>query len=105
MTQLLETLEEWTDLLDQNFSIDVIYLDFQKAFDTIPHQRLLSKVHAYGIRGKVNEWIRNFLLNRRQRVVLNNSKSTWSEVTSGVPKEVYWALFFLYYILMTYLML
>ena len=52
MAQLLETLEEWTDLLDKNFSIDVIYLDFQKAFDTIPHQRLLSKVHAYGIRGQ-----------------------------------------------------
>ena len=72
MTQLLETLEEWTDLLDQNFSIDVIYLDFRKAFDTIPHQRLLSKVHAYGRRGKLFEWIRNFLLNRRQRVVLDN---------------------------------
>ena len=89
MTQLLETLEEWTDLLNQNFSIDVIYLDFQKAFDTIPHQRLLSNVHAYGIRGEVYEWIRNFLLNRRQRVALNNSKSTWSEVISGVPKEAY----------------
>ena len=86
MTQLLETLEEWTDLLDQNFSIDVIYLDFQKAFDTIPHQRLLSKVHAYGIRGKVYEWIRNFLLNRRERVVLNNSESTWSEIISSVPQ-------------------
>ena len=86
MTQLLETLEEWTDLLDKKFSIDVIYLDFQKAFDTIPHQRLLSKVHAYGIRGQVYEWIRNFLLNRRQRVVLNNSKSNWTEVISGVPQ-------------------
>ena len=52
MTQLLETLEEWTDLLDQNISIDLIYLDFQKVFDTIPHQRLVSKVYAYGIRGK-----------------------------------------------------
>ena len=55
MTQLLETLEEWTDLLVKKFSIDVIYLDFQKAFDTIPHQRLLSKVHAYGIRWQVYE--------------------------------------------------
>ena len=86
MTQLLETLEEWTDLLDKNFSIDVIYLDFQKAFNTIPHQRLLSKVHAYRIRGQVLEWIRNFLLNRRQRVVLNNSKSNWTEVIRGVPQ-------------------
>ena len=87
MTKLLESLEEWTGLLDQNFSIDVIYLDFQKAFDTIPHQRLLSNVYAYGIRGKVYELIRNFLLNRRQRVVLNNSKSTCSEVISGFPQE------------------
>ena len=86
MTQLLETLEEWTDLLDKNFSIDVIYLDFQMAFNTIPHQRLLSKVHAYGIRGQVYDWIRNFLLNRRQRVVLNNSKSNWTEVISSVPQ-------------------
>ena len=87
ITQLLATLEEWTDLLDQNFLIDVIYLDFQKAFYTIHHQRLLSKIHAYGIRGKVYEWARNFLLNRRRkRVVLNYSKSTWSEVTSGVPQ-------------------
>ena len=89
MTQLLETLEGWTDLLDQNFLVDIIYVDFQKAFDTITHQRLLSKVCAYGIRGKVYEWIRNFLLNRRQRVVLNNSKSAWSEVyISGVPQEI-----------------
>ena len=64
----------------------MIYLDFQKAFDTISHQRLLPKVHAYGIRGQVYEWIRNFLLNRRQRVVLNNSKSNWTEVISGVPQ-------------------
>ena len=70
-------------LLDQNFSTDVIHLDFQKAFDTIPHQRLLLKVHAYGIRGKVYKWIRSILLNRRQRVVLNNSKSTWLEVPQG----------------------
>ena len=53
MTQLLERLQEWTDLIDQNFSIDVTCLDFQKAFDTIAHQRRLSKVHAYGIRGQV----------------------------------------------------
>ena len=86
MIQRLETLEKWTDLLDQNFSIDVIYLDFQKAIDTIPHQRLLSKVYACGIRGQVYEWIGNFLLNRRQSVVLNNSKSNWSEVVSGVRK-------------------
>ena len=61
-------------------------MDVQKAFDTILHQRLLSKVHAYGIKGKIYEWIRNFLLNRRQRVFLNNSKSTWSEVISSVPQ-------------------
>ena len=46
---------------------------FAKAFDTVPHQCLLNKLHSYGIRGKVNEWIKDFLSNRRQRVVVNGA--------------------------------
>ena len=61
MTQLLVTLEPWTKLQDSGAPIDVIYLDFKKAFDTIPYQRLLRKLKAYGITGKVQEWIRDFL--------------------------------------------
>ena len=50
-TQLLEVLEDWTYNLDTHNNVDVIYLDFQKAFDTVPHKRLLKKFENYGIRG------------------------------------------------------
>jgi len=61
MTQLLVTLELWTELLASGAPIEVIYLYFKKAFDTVPHQRLLRKLKAYGITGKVLEWIQDFL--------------------------------------------
>ena len=66
--QLLVVLDKWTEILDQGGVIDVIYCDFMKAFDKGPHNRLLHKLQSYGISGKVLNWIRAFLLNRRQRV-------------------------------------
>ena len=86
MTQLLVTLELWTELLDSGASIDVIYLDFKKAFDTVPHQRLLRKLKAYGITGEVLEWVRDFLSGRRQRVVVNGKLSSWADILSGIPQ-------------------
>jgi len=53
LTNLLEAFENWTKLLDEGHSIDIIYLDYRKAFDTVPHKRLLSKVQQAGIGGKV----------------------------------------------------
>ena len=73
-------------MIEQGYSVDVVYLDFQKAFDTVPHQRLMSKIYNYGIRGNVFNWIEDFLKSRRQRVVLNSYKSEWSNVLSGVPQ-------------------
>ena len=67
------------------YSIDVIYLDFQKAFDTIPHQRLLQKLTSFGILGNLLIWIKSFLSNRKQ-VVLNGHKSRPMPVTSGAPQ-------------------
>jgi hypothetical protein len=64
----------------------VIYLDFAKAFDTVPHKRLIHKLRAYGIRGKVLLWITAFLSNRRQKVVLRSGSSRWENVISGVPQ-------------------
>ena len=61
-------------------------LDFQKAFDSVPHQRLIQKLTSFGINGKILQWINDFLWNRTQQVLLNGQKSSTTCVTSGVPK-------------------
>ena len=73
-------------MLDQGHSVDTIYLDFAKAFDSVPHERLLEKAKGYGIRGDILEWIRLFIKGRRQRIVVNGKKSSWHDVISGVPQ-------------------
>ena len=85
-TQLLEVLEEWSSAADDGVPVDVAYLDFRKAFDTVPHKRLLHKLHAYGIRGKLLLWIEAFLTDRRQRIVVQGSSSDWAPVNSGIPQ-------------------
>ena len=85
-TNLLEVLEDWTKVLDEGGCVDVIYLDFMKAFDTVPHKRLLKKLEAHGIIGQVLKWIEGFLTGRRQRVIINGIASKWAEVTSGIPQ-------------------
>ena len=67
ITQLIEVQEKLTEMLDDGKSIDIIYLDFKKAFDSIPHERLLLKMKGYGITGKTLRWIRSFLTGREQR--------------------------------------
>ena len=84
-TQLLAVLDDWTDVIEQGENVDAIYLDYAKAFDTVPHKRLLAKLSEYGIGGKLLKWIAAFLEGRRQRVIVNGSKSSWSRVTSGIP--------------------
>ena len=86
LTNLLSFLEVVSDYIDQGLPVDVIYLDFQKAFDKVPHGRLLSKVRAHGINDKVAGWLESWLSNRKQRVVLNGNKSEWCKVKSGVPQ-------------------
>ena len=86
MTQLIEVLDEWSKAIEDRSSIDVVYLDFQKAFDAVPHQRLLYKLSCYGVRGKLLSWIEAFLTERRQFVALNECSSDWTEVASGVSQ-------------------
>jgi hypothetical protein len=69
--------------LHQNEQVDGIFLDFSKAFDKVPHQRLLEKLSYYGVRGNLHNWIKDFLANRKQEVVLEGKHSSRSEVTSG----------------------
>ena len=86
ITQLLEVMEIWTNLYDQGIPWDTIYMDFAKAFDRVPHNRLIAKARSLGIRGNLLKWIANFLEDRKQRVVLGNSASSWAKVTSGIPQ-------------------
>lgn len=64
--------------------VDVVYLDLQKAFDKVPHKRLIKKIKAHGIEGPILKWIEEWLNYRKQRVVLNGYESTWTKVTSSV---------------------
>ena len=66
--------------------MDIIYLDFAKAFDSVPHERLLGKLKSYGINGKVLEWLKAFLSNRCQIVNVNGMKSDPATVLSGIPQ-------------------
>lgn len=86
LSNLLEFLHYVSTHVDSGEPVDVIYLDFQKAFDKVPHRRLLMKIEAYGITGNISRWICNWLGDREQRVVLNQSFSAWCKVISGVPQ-------------------
>ena len=86
VTQLLEQYEEILDALSAQSNIDIIMLDYSKAFDKINHSILLHKLKKLGISGHIGKWIGHFLLNRTQRVSLNGHLSSPSKVISGVPQ-------------------
>ena len=86
LSNLLQFLDAVTGSLDKNNCIDVVYLDFAKAFDKVPHVRLLDKVNKHGIGGKVGLWIKEWLHDRKQRVCISGRCSSWMSVTSGVPQ-------------------
>ena len=99
VSRVLEHYEDIVDALENNENIDIIMLDFSKAFDTINISILLHKLKILGISGNIAKWIGNFLINRKQKVVVNKQSSKWSEVKSGVPQgTILAALFFLIYI-------
>ena len=85
-TQLIELTDEITRNLDNSVQTDIIILDFAKAFDKVNHSLLIHKIQSYGITGKSNKWIKDFLADRQQAVVVNGCKSNKIHVRSGVPQ-------------------
>ena len=86
LTNLLETVEQWTEIIDEGDCIDIAYLDFRKAFDLVSHKHLLFKMSKYGITNQVLKWVEAFLYQRTQRVVVRGTASDAFNVTSGVPQ-------------------
>ena len=85
-TNILLCLEKWTEIVDGGNSVDVAYFDYAKAFDKVSHRLLLLKLQSYGIDGKLLNWLKDYLDNRRQRVVVGNAMSQWLEVVSGTTQ-------------------
>ena len=86
VTNLIEALNIWSEALSHNLPVDIIYLDYEKAFDKVPHERLLLQLAKFGITGDALNWIKDYLNNRTQKVRVNGSYSKTSSVLSGVPQ-------------------
>ena len=74
------------EIISKGNAVDIIYFDFAKAFDFVPHKRLLYKLNAYGITGNTFEWIKSFLIGQKQFVSVENESSEICDVVSGVPQ-------------------
>ncbi|XP_047143080.1 uncharacterized protein LOC124817269 [Hydra vulgaris] len=86
VTNLLESIDMMSKALSDKISIDVAFIDFSKAFGMVPHKRLIYKLEAYGFTGNLLNWIKLFLHQRFQRIVMGDYVSLWLEVFSGVPQ-------------------
>ena len=84
--QLLKVLDQWTEMLDEDNCLDVLYLDFSKAFDTVPHCRLMTKLQAYGICGKMLDWVKGTKIYS----VVNNERDQ-NGLQDDITKMIAWS--------------
>ena len=85
-SNLLESVHDWSVALNNKYTTDIVYVDFQKAFDSVSHQKLITKLEGYGICGDLLEWLKAFLSNRTQVVNISGHVSENVYITSGVPQ-------------------
>jgi hypothetical protein len=86
VTQLIEIYDQFCKAVDKGKEIRVVFLDISKAFDRVWHRGLLHKLKACGITGKLLEWLKDYLTDRQQRVIINGEASTWGNIKAGVPQ-------------------
>ncbi|KAF2362684.1 Cadherin [Trinorchestia longiramus] len=86
LINLFDFFGEVNRIYDRRKAVDLVYLDFQKAFDKVPYERHMDKVEAHGVRGNFSRWIRNWLTGRTQRVMFHDQASDSTLGTSGVPQ-------------------
>ena len=79
-------MNDWTKSIDANEPVDVLYIDLAKAFDSVPHSKLLQKLEQIGIGGSILRWLRDFLTRRTHCVRVRNSDSSFEPVQSGIPQ-------------------
>ena len=84
--QLVNVIQDWASAIDNRQQTDIFILDFEKAFDTVPHELLKAKLHKYGVNKNTLNWIDSFLSSRQQCVIVNGTSSSTEPVLSGVPQ-------------------
>ena len=99
LTNLLETLESWKQSLEEGYGVDVVYLDYRKAFDSVSHRGLIERLKTAGLVSALVGWIEGYLENRTMRDVVNGKISSWRKIESGVSQGAVLApLLFLIYV-------
>jgi len=86
LDQLENFYDEMTGLADETREVDIVYLDFGKAFDTVSHKILIDKLVNYGLDEQTMRWTENWLNSCAQRVVISGIKSSWRSMTSDAPQ-------------------
>ena len=90
ISNLLETVHEINTILEYGEAVDLVYLDFQKVFHKVPHERLLLKLKAHGMTGQCNNIIWNFITGRTMTIHVGDELSTWEPVLSGCLRVLFW---------------